>query len=103
MYGHPRVVDSISCRQMYLRSYQFSRDDSKEAENEKTAMCFGRVKEKDKEKEKDNKNGRMTSKRKEKERRRRRVKCMRKFSWNALYKLFHRLLSCGASIDVADR
>ncbi|XP_047319664.1 uncharacterized protein LOC124923744 [Impatiens glandulifera] len=25
--GQPRVVDSISCRQMYLKSYTFSRDD----------------------------------------------------------------------------
>lgn len=24
---HPKVVDSISCRQLYLRSYTFSRDD----------------------------------------------------------------------------
>ncbi|KAJ0088616.1 hypothetical protein Patl1_31965 [Pistacia atlantica] len=112
VHGHPRVVDSISCRQMYLRSYKFSRDDDKEAENEKTAMCFGRVKEKDKEKKEKvgdnnnnnnyNKNGRMR-KRKDKERRRKRIKCLRKFSCNALFRLFHRLLSCGASIDVADR
>ncbi|KAH1227587.1 hypothetical protein GmHk_10G027795 [Glycine max] len=40
--GHPRVVDSISCRQMYLRSYKFSR---KESVPEKTQKCFGRVKE----------------------------------------------------------
>ncbi|KAK7279411.1 hypothetical protein RJT34_24463 [Clitoria ternatea] len=39
--GHPRVVDSISCRQMYLRSYKFSR---KETVPEKTQKCFGRVK-----------------------------------------------------------
>nr|AEC10999.1 hypothetical protein [Camellia sinensis] len=38
--GHPRVVDSISCRQLYLRSYTFSR---KESVPEKTKKCFGRV------------------------------------------------------------
>ncbi|KAF2288773.1 hypothetical protein GH714_012784 [Hevea brasiliensis] len=41
--GQPRVVDSISCRQMYLRSYTFSR---KESVPERTKKCFGRVKEK---------------------------------------------------------
>ncbi|RDX81828.1 hypothetical protein CR513_37443, partial [Mucuna pruriens] len=39
--GQARVVDSISCRQMYLRSYKFSR---KETVPEKTQKCFGRVK-----------------------------------------------------------
>ncbi|KAJ8438432.1 hypothetical protein Cgig2_004542 [Carnegiea gigantea] len=42
--GHPRskVVESISCRQMYLRSYTFTR---KESVNERTRKCIGRVKE----------------------------------------------------------
>ncbi|KAJ0588650.1 hypothetical protein HanIR_Chr04g0177151 [Helianthus annuus] len=40
--GHPRLVDSISCRQLYLRSYTFSR---KESLNERTMKCIGRVKE----------------------------------------------------------
>lgn len=42
--GHPRpkVVESISCRQLYLRSYTFTR---KESVNEKTKKCIGRVKE----------------------------------------------------------
>ncbi|GLU02426.1 hypothetical protein SLE2022_196770 [Rubroshorea leprosula] len=44
--GYPQcpvvVVDSISCRQMYLRSYPFSR---KESVHEKTKKCFGRLKE----------------------------------------------------------
>ncbi|KAI3682424.1 hypothetical protein L1987_82398 [Smallanthus sonchifolius] len=39
--GHPRLVDSISCRQLYLRSYTFSR---KESLNERTMKCIGRVK-----------------------------------------------------------
>ncbi|KAM0051351.1 hypothetical protein Hdeb2414_s0007g00235491 [Helianthus debilis subsp. tardiflorus] len=40
--AHPRLVDSISCRQVYLKSYTFSR---KESLNERTMKCFGRVKE----------------------------------------------------------
>lgn len=89
----PRVVDSISCRQMYLRSYTFSREE--ENANEKTAMCFGRGKEK----KKSDSNGRR--KRKEKEHRRKR-KCLRKFSCAALFRIFHRLLSCTTTVDVAD-
>lgn len=38
----PRVVDSYSCRQMYLRSYTFTK---KESVPEKTRKCLGRVKE----------------------------------------------------------
>lgn len=37
------VVDSYSCRQMYLRSYKFSK---KESVPEKTMRCFAQVKEK---------------------------------------------------------
>lgn len=36
----PKVVDSVSCRQMFLRSYTFSR---KESFTERTKKCFGRV------------------------------------------------------------
>ncbi|KAL2459402.1 uncharacterized protein Fot_54651 [Forsythia ovata] len=36
-----RVVDSISCRQMYLRSYAFLRT---ETVSERTKKCFRRVK-----------------------------------------------------------
>lgn len=39
---HPRVVDSRSCRQLYLRSYTFSR---KESMPQKARKCVGRVKE----------------------------------------------------------
>ncbi|KAJ1261338.1 hypothetical protein BS78_09G021900 [Paspalum vaginatum] len=43
--GHcsPRVVDSYSCRQMYLRSYTFSK--KKETVPERTMACLGRVRE----------------------------------------------------------
>ncbi|KDP35559.1 hypothetical protein JCGZ_08997 [Jatropha curcas] len=92
LHGQPRVVDSISCRQMYLRSYTFSR---KETVPEKTKKCFGRVKEK------------VTNhgkKRKEKGKKR---KCLvfrkvKEFSCGALFRIFHKLLSCGASVDVAN-
>lgn len=36
-------VDSLSCRQMYLRSYKFSR--KKVGVTEKTVKCLGRIKE----------------------------------------------------------
>lgn len=39
---HPAVVDSILCRQLYLRSYTFSR---KESVQEKTKKCLDRVRE----------------------------------------------------------
>ncbi|KAJ8751524.1 hypothetical protein K2173_016755 [Erythroxylum novogranatense] len=38
--GQPMVVDSVSCRQLYLRSYRFTR---KESVGEKTVKCLGRV------------------------------------------------------------
>ncbi|XP_043721221.1 uncharacterized protein LOC122668750 [Telopea speciosissima] len=93
---HPRVVDSISCRQMYLRSYTFSR---KETMPEKTVKCFGGVKD------------RVTQKNKKKKKKKRKggseKKCvvMRKvkeMSCAALFKIFRRLLSCTTTVDVAD-
>ncbi|KAF8725704.1 hypothetical protein HU200_020252 [Digitaria exilis] len=42
-YCSPRVVDSYSCRQMYLRSYTFSK--KKETMPERTMACLGRVRE----------------------------------------------------------
>ncbi|PWA78131.1 hypothetical protein CTI12_AA216880 [Artemisia annua] len=70
--GHPRVVDSISCRQLYLRSYTFSR---KESLNEKTMKCIERVKERAAAKE---------------------------ASYAALASIFRRLLSCTTKVDVVD-
>ncbi|XP_052156548.1 uncharacterized protein LOC127774361 [Oryza glaberrima] len=40
-YCSPRVVDSYSCRQIYLRSYTFSK--KKETVPERTMACLGRV------------------------------------------------------------
>ncbi|KAJ7972489.1 Protein unc-80 like [Quillaja saponaria] len=87
-YGYQRVVDSISCRQMYLRSYKFSR---KESVPEKTQKCFGRVKEKVG-------NGK---KRKPQVRKR---KCLvwrkaKENSCSALFRIFYRFLSCAAHVD----
>ncbi|KAF8397576.1 hypothetical protein HHK36_016496 [Tetracentron sinense] len=89
---HPRVVDSISCRQMYLRSYTFSK---KETVPEKTKKCLGRVKERVgyRRKKKVHGGGK---------------KCLvmrkvKEISCSALFSIFHRLLSCTASVDVVDR
>lgn len=83
---HPRVVDSISCRQLYLRSYTFCRDDDEKKVLEKTKKCFGRVK---------------VKKVKAKER----VvigKKAKKISCSTLFSIFQRFLSCCASVDVVD-
>ncbi|CAJ1896148.1 unnamed protein product [Sphenostylis stenocarpa] len=93
VYGHPRVVDSISCRQMYLRSYTFSREEENEAE--KPHKCFG-MKKKKKEKH-DNSTKPETGKR----------KCLvwskaKEISCSALSRIFRRVLSCSASVDVVD-
>ncbi|XP_059428730.1 uncharacterized protein LOC132162515 [Corylus avellana] len=90
-HGHPRVVDSMSCRQMYLRSYKFSR---KESVPEKTQKCFGRVKE-------------IMAGSKRKPTRGLKRKCLvlrkvKELSCAALLRIFHRFLSCAASVDVVD-
>ncbi|KAG0487778.1 hypothetical protein HPP92_006589 [Vanilla planifolia] len=41
LWRKPALVDSYSCRQMYVRSYTFSR---KETVQEKTVKCLGKVK-----------------------------------------------------------
>ncbi|XP_027353344.1 uncharacterized protein LOC113863819 [Abrus precatorius] len=95
MYGHPRVVDSISCRQMYLRSYTFSRED--ELVPEKTQKCFGRVKMKNERVARGNKTKAEPGK----------TKCLvwskaKEVSCSALFRIFRRVLSCSASVDVVD-
>ncbi|KAL4303428.1 hypothetical protein GQ457_10G009470 [Hibiscus cannabinus] len=85
--SHPTVVDSISCRQIYLRSYTFHRSNQTEVERTK---CFGRsvdgkktvAKKKKKEKTvaKKNKCGALT--------RAKEVSCA------ALLAMFRRLLAC---------
>ncbi|RRT77299.1 hypothetical protein B296_00005872 [Ensete ventricosum] len=119
----PTVVDSYSCRQIYLRSYTFSR---KESVPEKTLRCLGRVKERAavfpflQQKNEDaagsvdgdNSSKKSIDKRKTKTKRRRRKKkkkaCvtarkLREVSYSTLCFIFHRLLSCTSSVDVVDR
>ncbi|TKY52851.1 hypothetical protein E2542_SST24373 [Spatholobus suberectus] len=83
--------DAEFVRSMYLRSYKFSR---KETVPEKTQKCFGRVKERVKGRSHVGSGNR-------------RRKClvwrkMREISCAALFRIFHRFLSCGASVDVVD-
>ncbi|KAL5546269.1 hypothetical protein UlMin_005956 [Ulmus minor] len=92
VHGHPRVVDSISCRQMYLRSYKFSK---KETMPEKTQKCFGRVMDK------------MVRGKKQKSKERKK-RCLflgkvKEFSCSALFGIFRSCLSCAASVDVMDQ
>ncbi|EYU38492.1 hypothetical protein MIMGU_mgv1a020143mg, partial [Erythranthe guttata] len=92
-----RVVDSVSCRQMYLRSYTFSR---KETVPERTMKCLVKVRE------------RMIALRKEKREVRRRrfkglrrrvaVRRLREFSCAAVRAIFRRVLFCAATVDVVE-
>ncbi|GMI81020.1 hypothetical protein like AT5G02640 [Hibiscus trionum] len=87
------VIDSISCRQMYLRSYTFSR---KHNVPQKTVKCFGKVKVK---------MCVVHGRKKNRQRRRRFItKCL---VWRkvkvVLFRFFNSLLSCSASVDVLDQ
>ncbi|KAL0460641.1 UNVERIFIED_CONTAM: hypothetical protein Slati_0691300 [Sesamum latifolium] len=97
MYGHPRVVDSFSCRQLYLRSYTFSREE--DHRDEKTSIkCLGRGREKPadggsrKRKSVGDGGGRKCAGR----RKGKSVPC------SALASIFRRLLSCTTKIDVVN-
>lgn len=102
----PRVVDSVSCRQLYLRSaYTFSR---KESLPERTKKCFERVKERVATVAATRKFQSPGSRRSRSRRGRRRrrivmVKRVKEFSCEALRSIFQRLLSCTASVDVVER
>lgn len=104
---HPRVVDSVSCRQLYLRSaYTFSR---KESLPERTKKCFERVKERVTTVAAPSRNYQSPGSRRSRSRRGRRrrrlvmVKRVKEFSCEALRFIFQRLLSCTASVDVVER
>ena len=93
------VVDSASCRQLYLRSaYTFSRE---EGVQERTKKCFGRVKEKVA-------IARTASTSRFQPRRRKTrtrfvmVRRVKDFSCGALRTIFQRLLSCTATVDVVE-
>ncbi|KAL0370036.1 UNVERIFIED_CONTAM: hypothetical protein Sangu_0321700 [Sesamum angustifolium] len=96
MYGHPRVVDSFSCRQLYLRSYTFSREE--DHRDEKTMKCLGRGREKPadggsrKRKSAGDEGGRKCAGRRKSQS----VPC------SALASIFRRLLLCTTKIDVVN-
>ncbi|CAN4109643.1 unnamed protein product [Withania somnifera] len=97
LWQPPRVVDTVSCRQLYVRSaYTFSR---KETVPQKTKKCFEKVRE------------RVVNtgkKQGESGRRRRRLrrftaaKRVKKICCVALCGVFRRVLSCTAIVDVVD-
>ncbi|KAK6926879.1 hypothetical protein RJ641_008598 [Dillenia turbinata] len=98
-FNHPRVVDSISCRQLYLRSYTFSR---KETVPEKTKKCLDKVKDRvvnrsSGKRKTSNSNSKPKIKR----------KCVviwkaKEVTCTALMSVFRRLLFCTTQVDVAD-
>lgn len=89
----PRVVDSVSCRQMYLRSYPFTREDDQVPH--RTINCFGGCS-----------GSRKKKKRVERHRRckRRRVRMRegKEMSWRGLFRMFRKLLSYSATVDVVE-
>nr|GMD41457.1 uncharacterized protein LOC109192926 [Ipomoea batatas] len=87
---HPRVVDSISCRQLYLRSYTFSREESKKEETKRT-----RRRRKSRGRESGGGDGGRC----------RRKKCVgfgrvKEVSSAVVVSVFRRLLSCTTKVDV---
>ncbi|MQM01861.1 hypothetical protein Taro_034620 [Colocasia esculenta] len=123
-FQQPRVVDSYSCRQMYLRSYTFSK---KESVPERTKKCLGRVKERvaavaangkrvpgcvplwvngGTGKGGDEGVGMASAGSSGEQRRKKRcpgVRRLRDASSAAFCSIFHRLLSCTTSVEVVDR
>ncbi|KAJ6924157.1 hypothetical protein NC652_017453 [Populus alba x Populus x berolinensis] len=97
LHDHPRVVDSISCRQMYLRSYTFSR---KESMPEKTKKCLERVKEKVTSHGKKRKDHQVKGGRK--------GRCLvlrevKEISCGALFRVFHRGMNGGTVEEIMGR
>ncbi|XP_074374769.1 uncharacterized protein LOC141715189 [Apium graveolens] len=86
-HSQARVVDAVSCRQMYLRSYTFSR---KESVPEKTRKCLGKVR------EKVGVSGRPCKLKSSGGGNKRRAK---KFSCTFLCDIFRKLLTCTTRID----
>ncbi|CAN4119983.1 unnamed protein product [Withania somnifera] len=112
-HGHgsgpgPKVVDSISCRQLYLRSYTFSREDQENVnDNKKTHMkCYG--KRKRKLPLRNNNGGGNNSggggggggRRRSTRRKCKGFRKAKEFSCAALASMFRRLLSCTTKVDV---
>ncbi|MCL7027386.1 hypothetical protein MKW94_020277 [Papaver nudicaule] len=100
--GPPRVLDSISCRNMYIRSYTFTTEKKKETVPEKTKRCLGKVKDKvvlHKNKGAAGAGVNINGGGRRSVRRRRKCTIMRKVK-KSLVSLFHKLLSCSTSVDV---
>ncbi|KAJ8478818.1 hypothetical protein OPV22_022545 [Ensete ventricosum] len=104
---YPMVVDSYSCRQMYLRSYTFSKE---ETVTEKARRCLMKVKDRaallfpflQHNSASGNEMNRRNSRRKKKK------GCgtdrkLRETSYSALFSVFYLLLLCTAGVEVADR
>ncbi|KAK4377671.1 hypothetical protein RND71_003967 [Anisodus tanguticus] len=95
LWQPPRVVDTVSCRQLYLRSaYTFSR---KQTVPQKTKKCLGRVR------ERVANGGKKKAKSSRPRRRVRRfaaVRKVKKICCTALCGVFRRLLSCTTTVDV---
>ncbi|KAL5231027.1 hypothetical protein ABZP36_029803 [Zizania latifolia] len=129
-YCNPRVVDSYSCRQIYLRSYTFSK--KKETVPERTMACLGRVRERGAAVfpflpqrggsdagsfnsassigrreatdagSRGGSNGTRRRRRRRKKKRCAMVRRLQEASCRAVRALFHRLLACTTRVDVAD-
>ncbi|KAL2899134.1 Lipoxygenase 3 chloroplastic [Bienertia sinuspersici] len=92
--GEVVVVDSKSCRQLYLRTaYTFTRQEEKEKDGiEKAKKCLGRVKDRVTLRSNNHHNNKgimIYSKVKE-------------FSYASLMSMLRRMLACTAKVDVAD-
>ncbi|KAL3850727.1 hypothetical protein ACJIZ3_012609 [Penstemon smallii] len=88
MYGHPSVVESFSCRQLYLRSYTFS--SNKNDEKSSTINCLG---------------GRPAGRKRKSGGGRKKFTGLSKAkaaSCSAFEAVFRRLLSCTTKIDVVN-
>jgi hypothetical protein len=116
----PRVVDSYSCRQMYLRSYTFSK--KKETVPERTMACLGRVRERaavfpfhphraggsaaasdaGSVGSASNTDSASASGRKEQQARRKKRCAVARRLQEASCAIFRRLLACTTTVDVAD-
>lgn len=103
-FGHPRVVDSISCRQMYLRSYKFSREEETVPHNTTHKCCFGPLS-----LLRHNNNTTFDhqynnkSKKKKKKKRCLFLGKVKDVSRAAFFRIFTRCLSCTATVDVVDQ
>lgn len=98
--GHPKVVDSISCRQLYLRSYTFSRDDEFNEEKRKRSRRFKERVGGDRRKRKVRGGGSRSSGDGGGRRKRTGFRRVKEVSCVALAAIFRRLLSCTTKVDV---